>query len=227
MDPTTTGFSVCGAENGDCLESSRLSQRFDAEIPPHGILRRRQSLPDESNKRKEEENENLDALSELKISPEINLKNVINKNLLPARRQINRTASSSKVQYAMIRLAITEDNHHELLTLLRRKDTKINEIEGDGMSSIHFAAMYGTCESIQILINEGAKVNIASASGEYPLDIAVKNGNFEIAQFLIEKGARLDNVVNGTPCSSDRERKKGRMKTRSKTIDTAAMGHHA
>jgi len=196
----------------------------DLEAQPRGIPRRRQSLPDTSNKRKEELEE-LDELSELDSVMEMSVRSRISKNLLPARRHLNRTASASKVQYAMVRLAITEDNHHELRSLLRRKDAKVNEIEGDGMASIHFAAMYGTCESVKILIDEGAKINIPSASGEFPLDIACKNGNFEIAQLLIEKGARLDNVIDGTPCSSEREQKKKRLKSRSKTIDTSTMGH--
>ena len=204
----------------DCMPLS-----MEATRQPCGGLRRRQSMPDATVERNEAIEE-LDTVAEMKTSPEMSFRNRINKNLLPVRRQLNRTASTSKVLYAMIRLAITEDNYRELQALLRRKDAKIDEIEGDGMASIHFAAMYGTCESIKILIKEGAKINIPSTSGEYPVDIACKNGNFEIAQFLIEKGARLDNVVDGTPCASERERKKNRMKNRSHTIDATTMGHN-
>lgn len=226
MDSKAANRSGNSTDSGNMNAVERARQAVNSGSPTQSQSRRRQSLPGESNKRKGDgETECLDALADLKVTPEVNLKNVINKNLLPVRRHLNRTASSSKVQYAMIRLAITEDNLSELQTLVRRKDTKINEIEGDGMASIHFAAMHGSHESIEILINEGAKINIPSTSGEYPLDIAVKNGNFEIAQFLIERGARLDNVIDGTPCSSDR--KKGRMKNRSNTIDTAAMEHHS
>lgn len=196
-------------------------KKIGTDNQTRGNLRRRNSVPDENNKQ-DTEGENLDALPELELTSGITLKNCINKNLLSVRRNLNRTASSSKVQYAMIRLAISEDNYPELQTLLRRKDCKVNEIEGDGMASIHFAAMHGTVESIKVLIDEGAKINIPSHAGEYPLDIAVKHGNFEIAQFLIEKGARLDNVIDGTPC----EKKKGRYKYRSKTIDTATLENH-
>ena len=184
------------------------------DLLPHGNgpLRRHQSFSGSANKVMDEE-EGLDTLAELDSSPGFNRINRINnKGLSPVRRHLIRTASTSKVQYAMIRLAIIEGNHRELQTLLRHRDAKINEIEGDGMSAIHFAAMYGTCESITILLNEGAKINIPSTSGEYPLDIACKNGNFEIAQFLIEKGARLDHVVDGTPCSDQHEGKRNRKK---------------
>ena len=198
------------------------SNDVGAEKQSPGLLRRHQSFSGTTNKTLVEKEE-LDTLAELESSPGINRKNCINKALLPVRRHLIRTASTSKVQYAMIRLAIIEGNHQDLQALLRRKDSKINEIEGDGMASIHFAAMYGTCESIKILLKEGAIINIPSTKGEYPVDIACKNGNFEIAQLLIEKGARLDHVVDGTPCSDHHEGKRNRIKSRSQTIDTCTM----
>eukprot|EP00794_Sanderia_malayensis_P004806 gene4806-5436_t len=119
--------------------------------------------------------------------------------ILQERKSIHRTISSSQVQYVRVRAAIADHNRAELQALLRKRNINVNEIEPDGMAAIHYAAMIGTQEIIEILINEGAAFDVTTKNGEYPLDIAMRTGNYDVAQFLIEKGARLDNVVNGIP----------------------------
>ena len=217
MDSTGKHVSIA-----PIIEIEDIEDEEETPTRLHGIIRRRKSLPDASEKRKSSDEDNLDCLENMMTSTVIGSKNYVDENnVLPVRRCLNRAASSSKVQYAMIRSAISEGSYLELQTLLRRRDVRINEIEGDGMAAIHFAAMYGTPESVEILINEGAKVNFPNNNGEYPLDIAVKNGNFEIAQFLIEKGARLDNVINGTPSKKEHGYGSNRMRARAKTIDAS------
>ena len=233
MDPLENGC-LSGGPIITCTSTEDLEELDDLHDLLNGgdyerkheclILRRRNSLPDASEKRKSMSKEELEALQNLQFPAD--LKQANSCTAVPQRRALGRAASSGKVQYAMIRAAISEDSRLELQTLLRRRDVRVNEIEPDGFAAIHFAAMYGTCETVEILMNEGAKINFPSTGGEYPLDLAVRTGNFEIAQFLIEKGARLDNVINGTPAVNDHRNKMGRMKSRAYTIDTASLDVH-
>ena len=181
------------------------------------LLRRRNSVPSERLSCESVACVQLAAVAE--ASPESGRRNENGFNDLHLqRRTVQRAASNSRVQYAMIRAAIAEDNRMELQTLLRRRDVKINDIEADGLATIHYAAMNGTRKTVEILIDEGANINLITSLGEYPLDIAVRTGNFDIAQFLIEKGARLDNVIDGTPLEREKRHQLRRTR-RAYTID--------
>lgn len=134
------------------------------------------------------------------------------------RRLVCRAASNAGVEYAVIRTAIQENNRLDLLNTLNRKHANINALGSDGLAAIHYAAILGTRQIVEMLICFGAKINLKSKDGDYPLDLAVRAGSFSVAQYLIEKGACVDNVINGTPPTKGKKMRKNR----SHTVSTMA-----
>ncbi len=208
IDEKEDDKSLSSKENSE-REDEQDVEELQLKLNGERILRRRKSLP--------VINENTLSAD---IPSQVTTKQLANRNglLLQQRRIVQRAISNSQVLYVMIRAAISEDSRAELQGLLRRKNANVNQTEPDGLAAIHYAAMNGTRETVEILINEGAKFNLMSKDGEYPLDIAVRTGNYDVAQFLIEKGARLDHVINGTPLEQE-SRQRNRMRNRAHTID--------
>ena len=134
------------------------------------------------------------------------------------RRLVCRAASNAGVEYAVIRTAIQENNRLDLLNTLNRKHANINALGSDGLAAIHYAAILGTRQIVEMLICFGAKINLKSRDGDYPLDLAVRAGSFSVAQYLIERGACVDNVINGTPPTKGKKMRKNR----SHTVSTMA-----
>ena len=134
------------------------------------------------------------------------------------RRLVCRAASNAGVEYAIIRTAIQENNRLDLLNTLNRKHANINALGSDGLAAIHYAAILGTRQIVEMLICFGAKINLKSKDGDYPLDLAVRAGSFSVAQYLIERGACVDNVINGTPPTKGKQMRK----SRSHTVSTMA-----
>lgn len=59
----------------------------------------------------------------------------------------------------------------------------------NGMTKLHYAALYSNCKYIEILLSQGANINSQNIKRQTPLHIAVINKNIDICQLLLEKGA--------------------------------------
>lgn len=77
----------------------------------------------------------------------------------------------------------------------------VNQVSMFGDYPLHVAAVRGSIEEIEVLLQHGANIN---AKGEYdftPLHHAVEHGHSEAVKFLLEKGADINikNVDEMTP----------------------------
>ena len=59
----------------------------------------------------------------------------------------------------------------------------------DGRSALHGAAAFGSCETINVLIEAGISINTRTTEGETPLHFCVKSGKLQATNHLIELGA--------------------------------------
>ena len=63
---------------------------------------------------------------------------------------------------------------------------------GTGASVLHYAAMRGNQEILQLLFGRGVDVNSRTKNGTTPLHTAVLYNRYEVAELLINKGADVD-----------------------------------
>ncbi|WP_264377974.1 ankyrin repeat domain-containing protein [Wolbachia endosymbiont (group B) of Philonthus cognatus] len=68
----------------------------------------------------------------------------------------------------------------------------VNFIDGHGKASMHYAAMSGNKEIIEVLLKNNANINIADKKdGRSPLHYAAMNGHEEAVKILLVKGANI------------------------------------
>ena len=71
--------------------------------------------------------------------------------------------------------------------------TNVDEKDGVGWTPLHYAAVEGNKEVVELLITKGADVNAKDdQSGETPLHFAAFSGHKEIVELLIAKGADVN-----------------------------------
>ncbi|KAF2893325.1 hypothetical protein ILUMI_12849 [Ignelater luminosus] len=64
---------------------------------------------------------------------------------------------------------------------------KANMKDANGYAPIHYAALYGKLEEIDLLLFKGANVNITGVYGELPLHCSIMGGSFGIFRRLLNK----------------------------------------
>ena len=85
----------------------------------------------------------------------------------------------------------------EAVMALLKKAADVNAAQGDGMTALHWAAMNGDNEMVQMLIVAGANVRATTRLGTYtPLYLASQHGHAPVIAALITAGA---DVAAGTP----------------------------
>ena len=77
----------------------------------------------------------------------------------------------------------------------------VNAKYADGSTPLHFAAVVGRREVVELLIAEGAEVNVKDKYDGTPLHSATANDHKEIAELLIAEGADVNakNKRGSTP----------------------------
>lgn len=74
--------------------------------------------------------------------------------------------------------------------LLLKQGADVNAAQGDGMTALHWAAMYGAADEAKMLMFAGARLDAVTRNGNYtPLHLAAKAGNVAVIRALLERGA--------------------------------------
>ena len=112
---------------------------------------------------------------------------------------INGVSWKAHLQYTLIEAI--KDNELEKVKELIKGGVDINVKNGNGWSSLHYAAIYNKPEIFEVLINEEANINAKDTWDFTPLHRASYKGNLEIIKSLLNKNADINimNINNNTP----------------------------
>lgn len=82
----------------------------------------------------------------------------------------------------------------EQVAFLLQSGTDVNELDEDGRTALHHAAIDGNSEMAAYLIRKSANIDLQDDIGYSALHYAAQNNCSEIASLLIEKGAIIDSL---------------------------------
>jgi len=100
--------------------------------------------------------------------------------------------------------AVKDNNHEEVDVFLRLEHLKKILDDGDrefGRTALHWAAAFGYCHFINILVTAGANINQQTKNRETPIHIAAENGHAQAIRTLMRNGADVNtpNVLGVAP----------------------------
>ena len=79
------------------------------------------------------------------------------------------------------------------LRVLLRQGADVNEVQGDGMTALHWAASRGNLAATRMLVSAGARLDPVTRNGNYtPLHLASQNGRAEAVKALLAAGANVN-----------------------------------
>jgi Ankyrin repeats (3 copies)/Ankyrin repeats (many copies) len=78
------------------------------------------------------------------------------------------------------------------LTLQRKEDYDINELDSDGRTALFWASEYGHEKVVQILLERGADINARGRGYSNALYTASEGGHEKVVQMLLERGADVN-----------------------------------
>jgi hypothetical protein len=70
----------------------------------------------------------------------------------------------------------------------------VNAVDEFGLSSLHFASMYGYLACVQALIAAGAEKDRPDKYGETPLTCAIRYSKPTVAEYFLHSGAKMNNA---------------------------------
>lgn len=79
-----------------------------------------------------------------------------------------------------------------LQTILKQDPSKLNAIDEDQYTALHWACIRAHWDVASFLIDKGADLNMQGGDGGTPLNWAVHHDNVEIVKRMVEKGAKLN-----------------------------------
>ena len=91
----------------------------------------------------------------------------------------------------MLDIAIKNDDFVEACQLIKSRKVDFNRVGCNGLTPLHRAAIEGSYECLQLLVDLGANVNARNESDWTPLHDAVFHGHVSCAMVLINAGADL------------------------------------
>ena len=68
-------------------------------------------------------------------------------------------------------------------------DVTVNAVNNDGGRPLHYAAVYGRVDIVQLLVDHGAHTNVVDKNGNTPLHLACKYGSIKSARLILSSGA--------------------------------------
>lgn len=81
-----------------------------------------------------------------------------------------------------------------LMRLLTQSAEEIDEKDKDGMTALHYAALWGFKNNVSLLLEAGANPYSKDTSEETPLDVAIRRGHVEAA-VLLEKAQKAAPLI--------------------------------
>ncbi len=79
---------------------------------------------------------------------------------------------------------------------------EIDKLLDGNESRLHYAAKYGSKQSVEVLLDAGASIDVQDYLGMTALTIAISEGNTDIALFLLDRGADPAIEEISTICSN-------------------------
>ena len=79
------------------------------------------------------------------------------------------------------------------LRMLLKQGADVNEVQGDGMTALHWAASRGNLVATRLLVSAGARIDAVTRNANYtPLHLAAQNGRSETVRALLAAGANAN-----------------------------------
>jgi ankyrin repeat protein len=89
------------------------------------------------------------------------------------------------------------------LRVLLRQGADVNEVQGDGMTALHWAASRGNLAATRMLVSAGARLDPVTRNGNYtPLHLAAQNGRAEAVKALLAAGANVNATTSSGGASA-------------------------
>ena len=89
------------------------------------------------------------------------------------------------------------------LRLLLTQGADVNEVQGDGMTALHWAASRGNLVATHMLVSAGARVDAVTRNANYtPLHLAAQNGRAETVKALLAAGANVNAATSSGGASA-------------------------
>ena len=96
--------------------------------------------------------------------------------------------------HKQLRRASSQGDLAEVSRLLEAVAHPDGRLDGRDFTALHYAALYGHNQIVDILISRQADVNAVSVEGRTPLHMAASGGWHEVVERLVKSGARVDSV---------------------------------
>jgi len=107
-----------------------------------------------------------------------------------ARAQLNFNPFSA--YYQNVARAAAQNDAEAVRQLVGGGDGNPNQVDDQGYTGLHYAAMNGNLQIIAILIKANAKRNVEDRLGDTPLHLAADHNQTEAAKLLLDVGAEID-----------------------------------
>lgn len=89
------------------------------------------------------------------------------------------------------------------LRLLLTQGADVNEVQGDGMTALHWAASRGNLVATRMLVSAGARVDAVTRNANYtPLHLAAQNGRADAVKALLAAGANVNATTSSGGASA-------------------------
>ncbi len=91
-----------------------------------------------------------------------------------------------------------ERNHHDVQYIqdLLTVGCPIDYRNPFGQTPLHFTALRGRYDTLEVLVHNGADINARDNSGWTPLHFIVNGGSLDMIKFLVDKGADVNARTN-------------------------------
>ena len=91
--------------------------------------------------------------------------------------------------------AAKDGDFRTVKTILEKEPSKLNAIDEEKYTALHWACMRAHWDIARYLIEKGADLNVTGGDGAPPVTWAAHHDNVEIVQSMVEKGTKL-NIKN-------------------------------
>lgn len=82
--------------------------------------------------------------------------------------------------------------HNSVVQLLVSKGAQPDLVDQGGLTSLHWAALFGLTDTAKILMDAKSDINAQTKTGETPLHLAAEKGKIELVKYLLECGCKTD-----------------------------------